>query len=117
MDKDSIIRTVKRGDKDVDPGGATAVASVIESDSARGQRRTSASKASKPDTELYQPPLNPTLAPHVMAGLDPAIGYPQQIANDAIPVSNHPMTMTGSSPVMTGLDRCVRYVNSQGGWY
>ena len=52
-----------------------------------------------------------------MAGLDPAIGYPQQIANDAIPVSNHPMTMTGSSPVMTGLDRCVRYVNSQGGWY
>ena len=26
-----------------------------------------------------------------MAGLDPAIGYPHQIANDAIPVSNHPM--------------------------
>ena len=52
-----------------------------------------------------------------MDGLDPAIGYPHQIANDAIPVSNHPMTMTGSSPVMTGSDRCVRYVNSQGGWY
>jgi hypothetical protein len=50
-----------------------------------------------------------------MAGLDPAIGYPQQIANDAIPVSNHPMTMTGSSPAMTGLDRCERYVNSQDG--
>ena len=48
-----------------------------------------------------QPPLNPTLAPHVMAGLDPAIGYPHQIANDAIPVSNHPMEMAGSSPAMT----------------
>lgn len=36
-----------------------------------------------------------------MAGLDPAIGYPQQIANDAIPVSNHPIEMTGSSPVMS----------------
>jgi len=36
------------------------------------------------------------LAP-VMAGLDPAIGYPQPIANDAIPVSNHPMQMTGSA--------------------
>ena len=38
-----------------------------------------------------------------LMGLDPAIGYPHQIANDAIPVSNHPMGMTGSSPVMTGL--------------
>jgi hypothetical protein len=34
------------------------------------------------------------LAP-VLAGLDPAIGYPQPIANDAIPISNHPMKMTG----------------------
>jgi hypothetical protein len=50
-----------------------------------------------------------------MAGLDPAIGYPHQFANDAIPVSNHSMKMTGSSPVMTGLDRCVQYVNSKGG--
>jgi hypothetical protein len=50
-------------------------------------------------------------------GLDPAIGHPHQIANDAIPVSNHPMKMTGSSPVMTGLDRCVRYVNSKGEQY
>jgi hypothetical protein len=25
------------------------------------------------------------------------------------------MKMTGSSPVMTGLDRCVQYVNSKGG--
>ena len=49
----------------------------------------------------------------VMAGLDPVIGYPHQIANDAIPVSNHPMEMTGSSPVMSGSDRCVRYVNSK----
>ncbi len=40
--------------------------------------------------------------PPVMAGLDPAIGYPHQIANDAIPVSNHPMEMTGSSPFITG---------------
>jgi hypothetical protein len=47
-------------------------------------------------------------------GLDPAIGYPQPIANDAIPISNHPMKMKGSSPVMTGLDHCVRYVNSKG---
>jgi hypothetical protein len=30
-----------------------------------------------------------------MAGLDPAIGYPHQFANDAIPVSNHPMEMAG----------------------
>jgi hypothetical protein len=52
-----------------------------------------------------------------MDGLDPAIGYPHQIANDAISVSNHPMQMTGSSPVMTGLDRCARYVNSKGAWY
>ena len=37
-----------------------------------------------------------------MAGLDPAISHPHQIANDAIPVSNHPMEMTGSSQVMTG---------------
>jgi hypothetical protein len=27
------------------------------------------------------------------------------------------MTMTGSGPVMTWLDRCVGYVNSKGGWY
>ena len=27
----------------------------------------------------------------VMVGLDPAIGYPKPIANDAIPISNHPM--------------------------
>ena len=38
-------------------------------------------------------PLIPTAAktdsrPHVTAGLDPAIGHPRQIANDAIPVSN-----------------------------
>jgi hypothetical protein len=38
-------------------------------------------------------------------------GYPQQIANDALPVSNHPMEMTGSSPVMTGVGslRTVRH--------
>ncbi len=50
-----------------------------------------------------------------MEGLDPAIGYPSQIANDAIPVSNHPMEMSGSSPVMTGPYRCALYVNSKGG--
>jgi hypothetical protein len=27
------------------------------------------------------------------------------------------MEMTGSSPVMTGLDRCMQYVTSKGGWY
>ena len=48
-----------------------------------------------------------------MAGLDPAIAYPHQIANDAIAVSNHPMEMAGSSPTMTWLDRCVQYVNSK----
>src|SRR5580698_4885805 len=52
---------------------------------------------------LYQPPLHPTLAPHVLAGLDPAIGYPHQIANDTIPVSNHPMEMAGSSAATTWL--------------
>src|SRR5580704_12486693 len=40
-----------------------------------------------------------------MAGLDPAIGYPHQIANAAIPVSNHPMQMAGSSPT-----RCTHLV-------
>ena len=58
------------------------------------------------------------LSTAVIAGLDPAIGYPPQFSNDAVPVSNHPMEMTGSSrssPVMTPLDRCVRYVNSKGG--
>ncbi len=49
--------------------------------------------------------------------INPAIGHPHQIANDAIPVSNHPMKMTGSSPVMTALEHCARYVNSKGGWY
>ena len=52
-----------------------------------------------------------------MDGLDPAIGYPSQIANDVIPFSNHPMEMTGSSPIMTGLDRCAPHVNSKGGEY
>ncbi len=62
-------------------------------------------------------PLIPVMA---VLGLDPAIGYPQPIANDAIPISNRPMKMTalilGSSPrtVTTGLDRCVRYVDSMG---
>jgi len=52
-----------------------------------------------------------------MDGLDPAIGYPWQIANDVIPFSNHPMEMTRSSPVMTGLDRCALCVDIKGGWY
>jgi hypothetical protein len=50
-------------------------------------------------------------------GRDPAIGYPHQFANDAIPVSNHPMEMAGRAPTMTWLDRCVQYVNSKGGRY
>ena len=29
--------------------------------------------------------------------INPAIGYPHQFANGAIPVSNHPMEMPGSS--------------------
>jgi hypothetical protein len=53
----------------------------------------------------------------VIVGLDRAIGYTQPIANDAIPINNHPMKMTVSSPVMTGSDHCVRYVNSKGHWY
>jgi hypothetical protein len=36
-------------------------------------------------------------------GLDPAIGYPQPIANDAIPISNHPMRMTGGRSQLTGI--------------
>ena len=47
-----------------------------------------------------------------MAGLDPAIGYLHQFANDAIPVSNHPMEMAGASPAIMWLDRCVWYVNN-----
>jgi hypothetical protein len=31
-----------------------------------------------------------------MAGLDPAISYPHQIANDAIPISNHPKQVAGA---------------------
>ena len=38
-----------------------------------------------------------------MDGPDPAIGYPLQIANDAIPVSNHPMEMTGSSSMCANI--------------
>jgi hypothetical protein len=78
-------------------------------------RRRSTAGASK-SAGLYQAPKIPTLTP-VLAGLDPAIGYPQPIANGAIPISNQPMTMTGSGPVMTWLDRCVGSVNSKGGWY
>jgi hypothetical protein len=78
-------------------------------------RRRSTAGASK-SAGLYQAPKIPTLTP-VLAGLDPAIGYPQPIANGAIPISNQPMTMTGSGPVMTWLDRCVGYVNSKSGWY
>jgi hypothetical protein len=49
-----------------------------------------------------------------MAGtLSLTISYPSQNSNDAIPVSDHPMEMAGSSPVMTGLDRCAGYVNSK----
>ena len=33
--------------------------------------------------------------PRVMAGIDPAIGYPRQLANDAIPLSNHSMADGG----------------------
>ena len=44
-----------------------------------------------------------------MAGLDPAIGYPHQFANDAIPLSNHPMQMAWVNLAMTGLDRCALY--------
>ena len=60
--------------------------------------------------ELIPGAENTDSRPHVMDGLDPAIGYPHQIANDAIPVSNHPMEMIGLSPVMTRWDRCARYV-------
>ena len=43
-----------------------------------------------------------------MDGLDPAIGYPWQIVNDAIPVSNHPMEMTGPGHDGVGSLRAVR---------
>jgi hypothetical protein len=65
----------------------------------------------------YRAPKIPALTLHVMAGPDPAIGYPHQFANDAIPVSNQPMEMAVSSPVLTWFERCARYVNSKGGWY
>ena len=57
---------------------------------------------------LSPPTSWPGLIP-VMAGLDPAIGYPHQIANYAIPVSNHPMQMVGSNPAIT----CLRAVRQQ----
>jgi hypothetical protein len=43
-----------------------------------------------------------------MDGLDPAIGYPWQIVNDAIPVNNHPMEMTGPGHDRVGSLRAVR---------
>jgi hypothetical protein len=39
----------------------------------------------------------------VIAGLDPAISIPHQIANDAIPVSNDPMETAGAYPHMAVL--------------
>jgi hypothetical protein len=45
--------------------------------------------------------------------IDPAISHPPQIANDAIPVSNHPTKMIGSSPVMT--DWIIGW--GKGAWY
>ena len=66
------------------------------------------------DQESYQAPKMPTLA-GVMAGLDQAIGYPHQFANDAIPVSNHRARMAGTSQVKLGHDgvgRCLWCVNS-----
>jgi hypothetical protein len=48
-----------------------------------------------------------------MAVLDPAIGYPHQFENDAIPLSNHPMQMAGWAPGATRLDRCVRCVTAK----
>jgi hypothetical protein len=47
-------------------------------------------------------------------GLDPDIGYRTGLLT--MPISNDSMEMTGSSLVVMGLDRCVRYVNSKGGW-
>jgi hypothetical protein len=44
------------------------------------------------------------LSTPVLAGLDPAIGYPHPIANDAIPISNHPMKMTASCGIKPKLD-------------
>ena len=50
--------------------------------------------------------------------INPAIRHPYQIANDAIPVNNHPMKMTGSSSGHNrASDRYVRYVNSKDGWH
>jgi hypothetical protein len=49
----------------------------------------------------------------VIVGLDPAIGYPHQFANDAIPANNHPMAMAASSPAMTAL--AARAVRQQQG--
>ena len=34
-----------------------------------------------------------------MSRLVPAIGYPHQCSNDAIPLTNHAMQMAGSSPM------------------
>jgi hypothetical protein len=83
----------------------------VQSDASRNDRPLLDLACLIPDAE------NTDSRPHVMDGLDPAIGYLSQIANDAIPVGNHPMEMTRSSPVMTRLDRCVQYVNSKGGCY
>ena len=44
----------------------------------------------------FMPSAEDTDFAPVMAGLDPAISYPHRIANDAIPVSNHPMVMAGT---------------------
>jgi hypothetical protein len=49
-----------------------------------------------------------------MAGLDPAIGYPHQFANDAIPVSNHPMENPPPHPRSTWLRRQSRSLRVPG---
>ncbi len=48
-------------------------------------------------------PLTKLIAPS-WPGPDPAIGYPRQIANDAVPVSIHPKEMTRPGPAMTGVE-------------
>jgi hypothetical protein len=50
-----------------------------------------------------------------MAGLDPAIGYPRQFANDAIPGSNQAPKIPTLAP--TSWPWRMQCVNSKGGWY
>ena len=72
----------------------------------RGESKKYSTQRAKKLRYVMPDAENTDSRPHVMAGLDSAIGYPHQCAKDAVPVSNHPTQMAGTCPA------CARYVSS-----